>query len=159
MTITAGFIQLCIAPLLKRLRALLPSEIAGLVIAILGLALASLGVSYGLGIDNGQSIKPDYVIVAGVSLATMSRPNRTKGYGKMFCVLIGIMVGYVASFAVGICELPSHSCGHERATVSRAASGTYRLVIRSLLASAIRGCGTCSHRARHGRHFKCSALK
>jgi NCS2 family nucleobase:cation symporter-2 len=103
MTITAGVIQLAIAPLLKRLRALLPSEIAGLVIAILGLALASIGVQYSLGIDNGQSIKPDYVIVAGVSLVTMSGLNIwTKSYGKMFCVLIGMVVGYVASFAIGI---------------------------------------------------------
>jgi NCS2 family nucleobase:cation symporter-2 len=103
MTITAGVIQLAIAPLLKRLRALLPSEIAGLVIAILGLALASIGVQYSLGIDNGQSIKPDYVIVAGVSLVTMSGLNIwTKSYGKMFCVLIGMVVGYIASFAIGI---------------------------------------------------------
>jgi NCS2 family nucleobase:cation symporter-2 len=89
--------------MLKRLRALLPSEIAGLVIAILGLALASIGVQYSLGIDNGQSIKPDYVIVAGVSLVTMSALNIwTKSYGKMFCVLIGMVVGYIASFAIGI---------------------------------------------------------
>jgi xanthine permease XanP len=107
MTVTAGIVQLAVAPLLKRLRALLPSEIAGLVIAILGLALASLGVSYSLGIDNGQSIKPDYVIVSGAALATMSILNIwTKGYGKMFCVLIGIVVGYVASFAVGILDFP-----------------------------------------------------
>ena len=112
MTITAGIIQLGIAPLLKRLRALLPSEIAGLVIAILGLALASLGVSYGLGIDNGGSIKPDYVIVSGIALATMCILNIwTKGYGKMFCVLIGIVVGYVASFAVGILDFQAIFAG------------------------------------------------
>jgi xanthine permease XanP len=106
MTITAGIIQLGIAPLLKRLRALLPSEIAGLVIAIVGLSLASLGVRYGLGIDSGQSIKPEYVTVAGASLATMCILNIwTKGYGKMFCVLIGILVGYVVSFVVGILHL------------------------------------------------------
>jgi NCS2 family nucleobase:cation symporter-2 len=106
MTITAGIIQLGVAPLLKRLRALLPSEIAGLVIAIVGLALASLGVRYSLGIDNNQSIKPEYVIVAGASLTTMCILNIwTKGYGKMFCVLIGIVVGYVVSFAIGILDL------------------------------------------------------
>jgi xanthine permease XanP len=105
MTVTAGIIQLGVAPLLKRFRALLPSEIAGLVIAIVGLALASLGVRYSLGIDSGRSIKPEYVIVAGCSLATMCILNIwTKGYGKMFCVLIGIVVGYIASFAVGILD-------------------------------------------------------
>jgi xanthine permease XanP len=112
MTVTAGVIQLAVAPLLKRLRALLPSEIAGLVIAILGLALASIGVQYGLGINNGQSIKPDYVIVAGVSLVTMSILNIwTKSYGKMFCVLIGMLVGYIASFAIGILDFPAMFSG------------------------------------------------
>src|ERR1051326_8678045 len=46
MTIVAGVVQVAIAPLLRRLRALMPSEIAGLVIAIVGLALATLGVRY-----------------------------------------------------------------------------------------------------------------
>jgi xanthine permease XanP len=106
MTITAGIVQLGVAPLLKRFRALLPSEIAGLVIAIVGLALASLGVRYSLGLDDSQSIKPEYVIVASISLATMCILNIwTKGYGKMFCVLIGIVVGYATSFAVGILDL------------------------------------------------------
>jgi len=110
MTISAGIIQIGVAPLLKRLRALLPSEIAGLVIAIVGLALASLGVRYSLGLDNSQSIKPDYVIVSGISLATMCALNIwTKGYGKMFCVLIGIVVGYVLSSTVGILNLSAIS--------------------------------------------------
>jgi NCS2 family nucleobase:cation symporter-2 len=108
MTVTAGFIQLGVAPLLKRLRALLPSEIAGLVIAILGLSLASIGVQYSLGIEGGQPVRTDYLIVAGASLATMSILNIwTKGYGKMFCVLIGIVVGYAASAALGILDIKS----------------------------------------------------
>ncbi len=43
MTMVAGLVQMAIAPLLHRLRALLPAEIAGLVIAAIGLAVASLG--------------------------------------------------------------------------------------------------------------------
>jgi len=106
MTVVAGLIQLGVAPILNRLRALLPSEIAGLVIAIVGLSLASLGARYSLGIDSSQSIRPEYVIVSGVSLATMCILNIwTKGYGKMFCVLIGIVVGYFVSYLVGVLDL------------------------------------------------------
>jgi xanthine permease XanP len=113
MMVTAGFIQMAAAPLLKRMRALLPSEIAGLVIAILGLTLASIGVQYSLGIEGGQPIKWTYVIVAGVSLVTMCILNIwTKGYGRMFCVLIGILVGYAASVAVGILDLTSLFTGN-----------------------------------------------
>jgi xanthine permease XanP len=107
MTVIGGFVQVAIAPLLHRLRALLPSEIAGLVIAVVGLTLAGLGVRYGLGINaQQQKINPEYVIVAGVSLVTMVVLNIwSKGYGKMFCVLIGMMVGYAASAGLGIFDL------------------------------------------------------
>lgn len=107
MTVVGGVVQVAFAPLLRRFRALLPSEIAGLVIAVVGLSLAGLGVRYGLGINaQQQKINPDYVIVAGISLATMSVLNIwSKGYGKMFCVLIGMMVGYAVSAVLGIFDL------------------------------------------------------
>ena len=65
MTIVAGLVQMAIAPLLHRLRALLPAEIAGLVIAAIGLAVASLGLRYSLGISKEHLIQPTYVIVSG----------------------------------------------------------------------------------------------
>jgi len=106
MTVVAGLVQVAVAPLLRRLRALLPSEIAGLVIAIVGLVLANLGVRYSLGIGEQQKINPQYVIVAGMALATMIVLNIwSKSYAKMFCVLIGMVVGYVASAVLGIFDL------------------------------------------------------
>lgn len=106
MTVASGLIQTAVAPLLRRLRALLPSEIAGLVIAIVGLALASIGVRYSLGITETNTVNPRYLLVAGLSLATMIVLNIwTKGYGRMFCVLIGMLVGYAASAALGILNL------------------------------------------------------
>jgi xanthine permease XanP len=107
MTFIGGCVQVAFAPLLRRLRPLLPSEIAGLVIAVVGLTLAGLGVRYGLGITaEQQKINTNYVIVAGISLSTMSVLNIwSKGYGKMLCVLIGMLVGYAASAALGIFDL------------------------------------------------------
>jgi NCS2 family nucleobase:cation symporter-2 len=106
MTIVAGFLQLAMAPLLQRMRALLPSEIAGLVIAIVGLSLAGLGLRYSLDINNPQGIQPTHIAIAAISLVTMIVLNVwTSGYTKMFCVLIGISVGYVASAAFGVLDL------------------------------------------------------
>jgi xanthine permease XanP len=106
MTIFAGLFQAAIAPLLSRMRALLPPEIAGLVIAVVGLALAGLGARYSLGLSHQKSIDPTYALVSGISLATMIILNVwTKGYGRMFCVLIGMIVGYVGSAALGILDL------------------------------------------------------
>jgi xanthine permease XanP len=105
MTIVAGLVQVAIAPLLQRLRALMPSEIAGLVIAIVGLALAVLGVRYMLGITASRGIQPTYLVISGLSLAAMTALNVwAKGYAKMFCVLIGMAVGYGASAALGVLD-------------------------------------------------------
>jgi xanthine permease XanP len=107
MTVVGGFLQVAFAPLLRRLRPLLPSEIAGLVIAVVGLTLAGLGVRYSMGINaQQQQINVDYVIVAVISLAIMSVLNIwSKGYGKMFCVLIGMVAGYAVSAVLGIFDL------------------------------------------------------
>jgi xanthine permease XanP len=106
MTIVAGFVQSAVAPVLHRLRALLPSEIAGLVIAIVGLSLASLGLRYSLGITSGHGVQPAFVAIAGMSLVTMVALNVwTKGYTKMFCALIGLIVGYAASAVLGVLDM------------------------------------------------------
>jgi NCS2 family nucleobase:cation symporter-2 len=106
MTAVAGVLQLAIAPLLRRVRALLPPEIAGLVIAIVGLSLASLGVRYILGNTASNGFQPVNFTIAGITLATMIVLNVwTKGYSKMFCVLIGIALGYSVSAAFGILNL------------------------------------------------------
>ena len=103
MTMVAGLVQLAIAPLLQRLRALLPAEIAGLVIAAIGLAVASLGLRYGLGITKEHGIQTSYVAVSAATLFTMVALNIwTSGYLKAFCVLIGSGVGFLVGFAVGL---------------------------------------------------------
>jgi len=106
MTAFAGILQLAMAPLLRHVRVLLPSEITGLVIAIVGLSIAVLGVRYSLGITPKGEVKSTYLAIAAVSLMTMVILNVwTKGYARTFCVLIGMVVGYGASAAFGILDL------------------------------------------------------
>ena len=106
MTAVAGLIQFAIAPLLRRLRALLPTEIAGLVIAIVGLSLAVYGVRFMLGITVHNEVRPAYIAVAGFTLATMIVLNIwTKGYTKLFAVLIGAAAGYAASAFSGVLDV------------------------------------------------------
>ncbi len=103
MTMVAGLVQMAIAPMLYRLRALLPAEIAGLVIAAIGLAVASLGLRYGLGISKEHGIQPSYLIVSAATLFTMVALNIwTTGYLKAFCVMIGSGVGFAVGYWVGI---------------------------------------------------------
>ena len=108
MTVIAGLLQVAIAPLLRRLRALLPTEIAGLVISIVGLSLAVYGFRMIFGISANQKIEFAPLEVAAITLLTMIVLNIwTKGYAKMFCVLIGIAVGYAVSAVTGILDLSS----------------------------------------------------
>jgi xanthine permease XanP len=103
MTVIAGVLQTAIAPVLRRVRFLLPPEIAGLVIAVVGLSIAVLGVRYSLiGPATGQTMSQNLAIAA-VSLTTMVVLNVwTKGYLRMFCVLFGMAVGYAASAALAL---------------------------------------------------------
>jgi NCS2 family nucleobase:cation symporter-2 len=106
MTVIAGLLQLAMAPMLRRMRMLLPPEIAGLVIAVVGLSIAVIGVRYSLGITAKRDTHPVYLVITGISLVTMIILNIwTKGYTRMFCVLIGMAVGYAASWAIGILDL------------------------------------------------------
>ena len=106
MTAFAGILQLAMAPLLRHVRVLLPSEITGLVIAVVGLSIAVLGVRYSLGITPKGEVKSTYLAIAAVSLMTMVILNVwTKGYARTFCVLIGMIVGYSCSAAFGILDL------------------------------------------------------
>jgi len=108
MTMVAGLVQVAIAPLLRRMRALLPSEIAGLVIAIIGLSVASLGVRSGLGITEDHGVRLDYLVIASVVLSVMIGLNIwTHGYLKSFCLLIGSSVGTVMCLAWGLIDLSS----------------------------------------------------
>ncbi len=118
MTLIAGVAQAGIAPLLRRLRPLLPPEIAGLVIAIIGISLAVLGVRYSLGITSTRGVQSAYVAIAAISLLTMVVLNVwTKGYTRMFCALIGMAIGFAASAALGVLDVTSAMPEHGMALV------------------------------------------
>lgn len=105
MTVIAGILQTAIAPVLRRIRFLLPPEIAGLVIAVVGLSIAVLGVRYSLSGAANAGMMSEYLAIAAVSLTTMVILNVwTKGYSRMFCLLLGVAVGYGASAALGIID-------------------------------------------------------
>ncbi len=106
MTAVAGILQFAIAPSLHRLRALLPAEIAGLVIAIVGLSLAIYGMQFMLGITSQHEVRPVYLVISEFTLVTMVVLNIwTKGYTKLFSVLIGVVAGYAASAFAGVLDI------------------------------------------------------
>ena len=104
MTIVAGFFEVLFSRVVHWLRFLFPTEITGLVVLMVGIALIPLGSSKFLGITyGGDLIQPRCVLVATLTLATMVGINLwSRSRLKLYCVLIGMVSGYLLSFLMGV---------------------------------------------------------
>lgn len=104
MTIIAGFFEVLFSRVVHRLRFLFPTEITGLVVLMVGVALIPLGSSKFAGITyEGDLIQPRCVLVATLTLVTMVGINIwSSGRLKLYCVLIGMVSGYLLSILMGI---------------------------------------------------------
>jgi len=104
MTIFAGVLEAVVAPFLNRLRAIFPPEISGLVIFMIGLTggIAGLRLIFGSG---AAPMRPEEWIVGALTIGTMVALNVWgKGAASMFCALIGLVVGYIASGVTGLID-------------------------------------------------------
>jgi len=104
MTAFAGVFEAFFSRILSRLRPLFPTEVTGLIVAMVGITVVKLaGKNFlGLGMGQGQIHGPT-LAVALACLACMIGFNVwTKGRLKLFCILIGMITGYAASFATGL---------------------------------------------------------
>jgi NCS2 family nucleobase:cation symporter-2 len=104
MTIVAGLIEAALAPLLRHLKFLFPTEVTGLVVFMVGVSLIPVGSSKFLGVDYaGDPIRPLVLVVASATFLTMVMVNIRGGARlKLYSVLIGLVGGYVLSAATGL---------------------------------------------------------
>ncbi len=103
MTVFAGLIEAALSPMLRRIRPLFPPELSGLVIFFVGTTVGSLGFRYLLGIGSINPVSREEVVVAVVTLGTTMGLNVWgKGQPRLFCALIGMIVGYVAAVLTGV---------------------------------------------------------
>ena len=102
MTIFAGLVQCALARLLPYLRALFPSEVAGLIIILIGFTNGTIGVRYLLGVGESRAVEATDLAIGFLSLGVMVALNVwTKGPPRVFCGMIGLAVGYGAAVALG----------------------------------------------------------
>ena len=102
MTIAAGALEAVLSRGFQRLRPWFPPEISGLVILIVGMTTAGVGVRSLLAINMPQGSDSGHALVAILTLATMVGLNIwTKGLPKVFCVLIGMTMGYALTALLG----------------------------------------------------------
>jgi NCS2 family nucleobase:cation symporter-2 len=103
MTIFAGAVEMALSRLWTRLRTFIPAETAGLVVFLIGVIIGLAALRLLIGQSPTNSIPAANAGVAGVSLAVMIALNIwNKGRLRLFCILIGMMVGYIVAFAAGM---------------------------------------------------------
>lgn len=103
MTLFAGAVEIVMSRLLRPLRPFLPPEIAGFVVAMIGLTVGLLGFRHVFGIGLAEQPGAASYAVAAITLAIMVGLNVwTTGAPKIFCALIGMVAGYVLAVVAGV---------------------------------------------------------
>lgn len=102
--IAAGVFGIVVAPFISRLLRFFPAVVTGSIITVIGITLMRVGINW---IGGGRATAPDfgapgYLGVAGLVLAVILLLLRfTTGFVRNTAVLIGIVVGYLLTLALG----------------------------------------------------------
>jgi xanthine permease XanP len=104
MTATAGFMQVLMSRVFGRLRTLFPPEVAGLVVAMVGLALAPYAVKslFGLGQDDTLMELNEVLVGVGTLAIIVGFTVWGKHALKLYSILFGIIFGYASAYALGL---------------------------------------------------------
>lgn len=102
MTIFAGLIETAIARAMRRLRALVPVEISGLIIVLIGVTAGLVGVRTLLGGEGRVPSGADWTVAAVTLGITIALNIWGKGLARMLCALLGMATGYLASAWFGL---------------------------------------------------------
>jgi xanthine permease XanP len=103
MTVLSGLFEGLLARVVPRLRPLFPPEVTGLVVTMVGIELVTLGCPRFVGFQDGAGPQGIFTSVATVTLAAMIGPTIWgKGKLKLYPVLIGIPVGYLLAYFLGL---------------------------------------------------------
>jgi xanthine permease XanP len=103
MTIFAGLSEIVLSRAWSRIRPFIPPESAGLVIVLVGFIIGLAAVRVMLEDSASGALTATDGIVAGCALAVMAGLNVwNRGRLKLFCILIGMIVGYFVAAAAGL---------------------------------------------------------
>jgi len=104
MTAISGVIEALLSRIMRRARALFPPEVTGLVVSMVGLELIHIAVPRFVGFDTAHPrMESRSIIVALLTLGAMIAPSVwSKGHLKLYPVLLGMLVGYLSAYSMGL---------------------------------------------------------
>ena len=104
MTMVAGIFEVVLSRFIHKLKKVFPSEITGLVVIMVAVSLIPLGASKFVGIEyQGDAINTTKLMIATITIVSMIGINIwSKGKLKLYCVLIGLVIGYMLSALMGV---------------------------------------------------------
>jgi len=106
--IVSGVFEALLSRVMQRLRTLFPPEVTGLVVSMVGIELIVLAAPRFLGFTGaGSSRNLLAIAVALLTLAAMVGPTVwSEGMLRLYPVLLGLVVGYLSAYAVGLLTWP-----------------------------------------------------
>jgi len=105
--VIGGIFHTCLAPIIGRIRFALPPLVTGLVVLMIGLALIKVGIQYAAGGVPAIG-KPEFGSLQNWSVAlvvivvTLAVKFFTRGIISVAAVLIGLIVGYIVAYFMGM---------------------------------------------------------
>ncbi len=104
MTIVSGVMECLLARFIHRLRILLPPEVTGVVLTMVGLNIVPIMMLNFLGLKDAASpLETNNVLVGCLTLAVMVGTNVwSKGKLRLYAVIIGVLAGYASAIFLGV---------------------------------------------------------
>ena len=106
MAVLSGIMLMAFSRVLHRLRAVLPAELGGVVVVLLGLSTGFLGLRFCISPAADGSTDASRLDIAAITLGfIILLKGWSRGNAALFCAVIGVVAGYGAAAAMGF--LPS----------------------------------------------------
>jgi NCS2 family nucleobase:cation symporter-2 len=104
MTGFTGLMEVIFSRIMHKLRFLFPSEVTGVIVTMVGIMVISLSVQNFLGLSGTDTLTQiEELLVAFATLGTIVALNvYSKGRLRLYCITIGMIVGYTLSYFLGI---------------------------------------------------------
>ena len=103
MVVLSGGLQMAASRGLHRLRAILPAEVGGVVVVLLGLSLGFIGLRFCIAPIGEAPTAAGQLSAAGVSLGVMvALKVWARGMASLLCAMIGAIAGYIVAAYAGL---------------------------------------------------------